>query len=94
MVQTYGITPSKYAPVNEKKGGTVSYSLDARQSVISKSRETAYKRMHDACKGPYRIVSEGGTSSGSMGIATEGYSSAVVSTFSSNEWLINFECEN
>lgn len=49
---------SPYAPVNEINGGTVSYLNDGYLSIKEKRREDAYKKMHERCNGPYRIVSE------------------------------------
>ena len=47
-----------YAPVNEGKGGTVKYFVTAFNSKTNANRREAYKAMHDACGGDFRIVEE------------------------------------
>jgi len=91
MIQTYGDGTSKYAPSNDRKGGIVSYSLDARKSVIKKSRETAYKRMYDFCAGSYQIEREGQKSGGGMAMNTPGNPGFSTMMYSS-EWVIHFTC--
>lgn len=48
-----------YAPVNEINGGTVSYLKEGWDSAIKARRNNAYKKMHDFCKGDYKILQDG-----------------------------------
>lgn len=47
------------APVNEINGGVVSYLNQGAKSIIEARRKDAYKKMHNACSGNYRILQEG-----------------------------------
>ena len=50
---------SPYAPINEKtRGGLIRYLDEGGQEKREARREDAYKKMHDACGGKYRIESE------------------------------------
>src|SRR5262245_27259162 len=60
MVQPPGERPSQYAPTNARdRTGIIMYSMDATPNMVQRRREAAFKKMHDACHGPYRIVAEG-----------------------------------
>ncbi len=50
---------SPNAPVNEINGGVVSYLNQGYSGAIASRRNDAYKKMHDACNGDYKIVQEG-----------------------------------
>lgn len=58
-LQTTTKKSTPYAPVNEVHGGTASYLDEGYKFVRVKRREDAYKKMHDYCQGPYKIVNEG-----------------------------------
>jgi hypothetical protein len=50
---------NEYAPENEKQlPGKIKYSLAGADFVVSNRRKDAYKQMHNACGGAYKIVSE------------------------------------
>jgi len=53
-------TRSMYAPVNESsRRGIIKYLNQGAPSVIAQRREDAYRKMHQACGGRYRIIAEG-----------------------------------
>jgi hypothetical protein len=80
---------SEFAPVNEaQRPGMVSYLNQGLGAIVRARRENAYKQMHDACAGPYRIDGEGPHSSG--GVITPVGSSAVITQ--SQYWFIQFSC--
>ena len=56
LVEVRGKSP--YAPVNEPAGGRVRYPLGGPTLNPKARREDAYKKMFDACHGPYSIVRE------------------------------------
>jgi hypothetical protein len=77
-----------YAPINEINGGTMSYLNQGVESVITKRRQNAYKKMHDYCRGDYRIIEEG-----------ERVGDAIISPIgntlfvgTNRHWKIKFEC--
>lgn len=77
-----------YAPTNEINGGVVSYLNQGAKSVIDSRRKDAYKKMHDSCKGPYKIIEEGEH-------LTEGLAMPVGNSTmygQVQEWKIKFEC--
>lgn len=74
------------APVNETKGGTARFPLDSRSG-----REYAYKKMHDYCKGAYRVIREYMTSGRTTGTINE---NGGVDLSSKSYWNIDFECED
>lgn len=77
-----------YAPVNEVKGGEVTYSDQGYKFVREKRRQDAYKKMHDYCGGPYKITNEGSSESASAGVP-----SAVGMVYSKERTInIKFEC--
>ncbi|MEK9145263.1 MAG: hypothetical protein AAB339_06620, partial [Elusimicrobiota bacterium] len=48
---------SAYAPVNEaQRPGVIKYLNAGARSVKDARREDAYKKMHSACGGAYKIV--------------------------------------
>ncbi|MEA2604901.1 MAG: hypothetical protein QOF89_5893 [Acidobacteriota bacterium] len=49
---------SRYAPVDDKVDGEVSYLNAGAKSVRNARREDAYKKMYEHCGGPYKIVRE------------------------------------
>jgi hypothetical protein len=84
MVQSPGDGTSLYAPTNEREqGGVVAYSMVGTSDMVKRRRDDAYKKMHEACNGPYRIVAETAT-----GLSTEATSAA----HSLNNWYIQFAC--
>ena len=82
---------SKFGPSNEKSRiGTVKYLNQGMGHVKKSRRESAYKQMHAACGGKYKIVNEGPRAEG--GSATNLTGGGMM--FSSSEyWYINFQCE-
>jgi len=80
---------SAYAPVNERaRGGVVKYLNDGADFVRNQRRDDAYKQMHDACNGPYKIDAEGSSAEGGGVINTGGTSFWT----QSNYWYIKFSC--
>jgi hypothetical protein len=85
-----GTSSSPYAPVNEaSRGGVVKYLNEGAKSIRNKRREDAYKKMYEACRGPYRIVAEGPQAEGGVVIQI----SPTSSVYSSSQyWYIQFSC--
>jgi len=82
-------TPDPNAPVNEaNRPGVVSYLNEGISSVRQARRRNAYQKMHDACKGPYRIDREGDHVDGGVVVAS-GYVAVASST---HRWYIQFSC--
>jgi len=80
---------SAYAPVNESsRPGIVKYLNDGAGYVRKQRRDDAYKQMHEACSGPYRIDAEGSNVEGGIVM------SSGSGTFwaQSNYWYIQFSC--
>ena len=72
------------------RGGTVQYLAQGWDSAIRKRRESAYKRMHKVCGGPYKITREViGTDSGA---AVNTYNSSYYAA--SKSVFIDFLCED
>lgn len=92
MVSTRGAGDSKYAPVNDAKGGTVSYLNQGAKGVIQSRRNDAYKKMHDFCKGEYRIAKEYPRDKGSFGVVSPAPWGATTLNDSSEYIYIDFEC--
>jgi hypothetical protein len=93
MVSTHGDSNSAYAPVNEKssRGGIVKYLNGGAKSVKAARKEDAYKKMHDFCGGPYKIVSEDPHNDGGYAQAN-GNGGA---SYGSYQYLyLKFECVN
>jgi len=90
MVTPVGSTdPDPNAPVNEaERPGIVSYLNEGIGSVRAARRRNAYKKMHDACHGPYRIDTEGDRIDGGV-VVTSGH---VGGLFSSHRVYIQFSC--
>jgi len=81
----------EFAPVNENtRTGTIQYSTEGARGIVDMRRKDAYRQMHAACRGRYKIVSEGDGSSG--GVANTIGNSTFFS--SSGYRTINFTCEN
>lgn len=80
---------SQYAPVNEStRPGIMKYSNQGARPVREARRRNAYKQMHDACNGDYKILSEGPRSEGGV-IVPVGYGAI---TDDSQYLYIQFEC--
>lgn len=80
---------SAYAPVNESsRVGIVKYLNDGADFVRKQRREDAYKQMHEACRGPYRIDAEGSNAEGGV-VMNSGSASFWAQ---SNYWYIQFSC--
>ncbi|WP_139348064.1 hypothetical protein [Pseudomonas sp. C9] len=80
---------SAYAPVNESsRSGIVKYLNDGATVVRKQRREDAYKQMHDACGGQYRIDAEGSNTEGGA-IINSGTGSFWTQ---SHYWYIQFSC--
>lgn len=80
---------SVYAPVNESsRSGIVKYLNDGADFVRKQRREDAYKQMHDACGGRYKIDAEGSSTEGGSVI------NSGTATFwsQSHYWYIQFSC--
>ncbi len=82
-------TPDPNAPVNEaERPGVVSYLNEGIGSVRQARRRSAYKKMHNACNGPYRIDREGDQVDGGVVVAAQHV--GVLS--STHRWYIQFSC--
>ncbi|WP_434676243.1 hypothetical protein [Pseudomonas sp. D3-10] len=82
-------TSSGYAPINEgSRSGVVKYLNDGAPYVRKQRRQDAYKQMHEACKGNYRIDAEGANAEGGS-VINIGTSSFWAQ---SNYWYIQFSC--
>src|SRR5437763_15974860 len=82
-------TPDPNAPINEAdRPGVVSYLNEGISSVRQARRRNAYKKMHDACAGRYRIDREGDQVDG--GVVVGGAHVAVLTR--SHRWYIQFSC--
>jgi hypothetical protein len=79
---------SPNAPINEINGGIVSYLNQGAKSVIQDRRQDAYRKMHDACQGPYKILQEGEQLG--EGMATPIGDSVIYTQ--ERRWQIKFEC--
>lgn len=80
---------SAYAPVNEGgRSGVIKYLNDGASFVRSQRREDAYKQMHQACNGRYKIDAEGSNAEG--GVVVNTGSGAFFAQ--SNYWYIQFSC--
>lgn len=80
---------SAYAPVNEgARSGVIKYLNDGADFVRKQRREDAYKQMHQACNGHYRIDAEGANPEGG-GVINSGPTAFFVQ---SNYWYIQFSC--
>lgn len=90
MVVRPGVkSASQYAPINEAgRPGIVRYLNEGARSVKESRRQNAYKQMHDACSGDYRILSEGPRAEGGV-IIPAGYGAL---TADSQYLYIQFEC--
>lgn len=81
---------SAYAPVNEggSRAGLIKYLNEGADTVRKQRREDAYKQMHDACNGPYKIDAEGSSGKGGT------YINSGLSSFwiQSNHRYIQFSC--
>lgn len=90
MVSSPGTTSSSpFAPVNEaSRGGVIKYLNDGAEFVKKQRREDAYKQMHAACNGKYRIDAEGPKAEGGA-VMPAGNSAIWVE---SQYWYIQFSC--
>lgn len=80
---------SAYAPINaSSRPGLIKYLNDGAAFVREKRRENAYRQMHDACAGKYKIDAEGTSSEGGAIINTSTGSFFAQSHY----WYIQFSC--
>jgi len=89
MEQTFR-KDTPYAPTNEVNGGIVSYNTDWNPDIVKKSRQVAYKKMYDYCKGPYSIVEEGQVLGSAI---TTPLGDGALTTKETN-WKIRFQCDH
>jgi hypothetical protein len=76
----FSAQPDTNAPVNQQRlPGVVEYGNSGLDSQIAKRRADAYKKMTQACHGPYKIENEGP-------VLLEGGRDA------SATWVIHFSC--
>jgi hypothetical protein len=84
---------SPYAPVNEtvRTAGLVKYNNHGSESMVKSRRQDAYRQMHTACGGVYRIDAEGPREDN--GIVTPAPEGTAPSTASATSyWFIQFSC--
>lgn len=80
---------SQYAPKGYQSMGQVKYSNNGADWIISKRKEDAFKKMHEACDGEYEILNEGAQVSGrTMSSSSWGVNSYA----SSQDVVIDFKC--
>lgn len=80
---------SPYAPVNEASlPGIIRYLNEGARPVKESRRNDAYRQMHEACGGKYRILREGPRSEGGVIVPTG--NSAL---YAESQYIyIEFEC--
>lgn len=89
-------SPTSYSPVNEaSRSGLIKYLNGGADFVIKQRREDAYKQMHTACNGKYRIDAEGPREQG--GVITVEPSKLIpggvtATSYTSEYWYIQFSC--
>lgn len=79
---------SQYAPLNEKKGGTVKYQAGWNMTQNS-DRERCYKKMYKSCGGDYIITKEYENSTHSNTMA---YAPGLATTAHIVYKYLDFEC--
>ena len=80
---------SQYAPVNEAvRPGMIKYLNQGADEVIRRRREDAYRQMYDACRGSYKIVSEGSRTEGGVAMSIGG----IMVYDDLQYWYISFRC--
>jgi hypothetical protein len=81
---------SAYAPVNESNptAGLIKYMAQGTTSAVKARRQDAYRQMHTACSGAYRIDGEGPKQEN--GLAVPGPESAIGPQ--NPYWFIQFSC--
>ena len=90
MVNAPGGQRSAFAPINEAaRPGVVSYLNQGAGFIVRARREDAYKQMHTACGGPYRIDAEGPQAGGGV-VTAVGRGSAIYTP--TQYWYIQFSC--
>lgn len=88
MVSSPGAS-SAFAPINAStRPGLVKYLNDGAAFVREKRREDAYRQMHDACAGQYKIDAEDSSAEGGAIINTSTGSFFAQSHY----WYIQFSC--
>lgn len=81
--------PSQYGPVNESsRPGLVKYLNKGVEDVRPQRREDAYRQMHSACSGKYRIDGECPRAEGGV-VAPVGSAALFLE---SQYWYIQFSC--
>lgn len=85
-----------YAPVNEAaRSGLIKYLNGGAETVVKQRREDAYKQMHTACNGKYRIDAEGPREEGGTVVVEPSKLTAgavTASSYSFDYWYIQFSC--
>ena len=80
-----------YAPVNEAaRPGLVRYLNQGMESVRLQRRQDAYRKMHAACGGQYRIDAEGPRTDGGFAVPMYGGGTMWQET---EYWYIQFSCQ-
>jgi hypothetical protein len=80
----------EFAPVNEaQRSGTIKYLNQGADFVIKGRRADAYKQMHTACRGPYKIDSEGPQADGQAAVVA---APVVLVSEGTQYWYIRFSC--
>lgn len=93
MVTAPGGSGTAYAPVNEaQRTGLVKYLNQGADFVLRNRREDAYKQMHRACRGAYRIDAEGPQAEGSTAMVMNGPLGPMVTANDTEYWYIRFSC--
>lgn len=96
MVSPVGAASSAaYAPVNESvRSGLIKFLNDGADFVVQQRREDAYKQMHAACNGKYKIDAEGPREKGGLVYIEPGMTRGTVtaSNYTSEYWYIQFSC--
>lgn len=89
LITAPGGNPSKYAPVNiETRPGLVRYAWSRDEETNADRRDEAYKMMHDACGGDYRLLDEDARTEPTALVGTPAGGHVTTVTY----WYMEFEC--
>jgi hypothetical protein len=84
---------SQYAPVNEtvRTAGLVKYNNHGSESMVRSRRQDAYRQMHTACAGAYRIDAEGPREENGV-VPPQPAGPPPAPTAGTSYWFIQFSC--
>jgi hypothetical protein len=84
---------SQYAPVNEAVPtvGLVKYNNHGADSMVKSRRQDAYRQMHTACAGSYRIDGEGPREVNGL-VSPQPVGTPPTPSAGTSYWYIQFSC--